>query len=391
VAERLSDRLVKSAYPERKVGLIWDAELRGFGLRLSPGAKSFILNYRRKSDGAQRRWTIGQFPAWSTAAAREEAARLKRAIDGGADPVGEHQGRRTAPTMAELCDRFIEEYLPRKRPSTQTSYRQQIEQEIRPALGKSKVASISFADCDGLHRTITKRGAPYRANRCIALLSRMFSMAVRWGLRPDNPCKGIERNFEQKRRRYLSPDELGRLTRTLAEYSDEVAANAVRLLLLTGARRGEVLAARWSDFDLESGTWSKPGSATKQKSEHNVPLSEAARQLLMQMRTGVASDFLFPKGDAHRRDIQHHWVALCRMAQIEGARLHDLRHTHASILASAGLSLPIIGALLGHATPVTTARYSHLFDDPLRRAVETVAAAVTGKPAAEIVALKAVQ
>jgi integrase len=178
----------------------------------------------------------------------------------------------------DLCDRFIADYVPRKRPSTQKSYRQKIEAEIRPALGRLKVAEVVFADVDGLHRTISKRGRPYRANRCIALLSRMFSLAIRWGMRTDNPCKGIERNQEHKRRRYLSAEELARLTLALAEHKDRQSADIIRLLLLTGARRGEVLAARWADIDLSAGVWSKPAAATKQKTAHHVPLSAATLQ-----------------------------------------------------------------------------------------------------------------
>src|SRR5262249_32918872 len=155
-------------------------------------------------------------------------------IDRGGNPVGELRAYREAPTVNDLCDRFIAEYLLRKRPSTQHTYRLQIENEIRPALGRLKVAEISFADCDSLHREITGRGTSYRANRITALVSRMFTMAIRWQWRTDNPCRGIERNQESKRRRYLSADELIRLGRALDEYSDQQSADIIRLLLLTG-------------------------------------------------------------------------------------------------------------------------------------------------------------
>ena len=392
MASKLTDGAVKAlAAPSSGARITYDSDVKGFGARVTAGgARSFVLNYRTRL-GRERRFTIGAFPDWKTTAARAEAAELKKLIDRGGDPLGEIEAGRDAPTMSDLCDRFLSDYLPRKRASTQASYRQQLEQEIRPALGRLKVAKVSFADVDAMHRAISKR-APYRANRCIALLSRVFSLAIRWGLRSDNPCKGIERNQEHKRRRYLSADELGRLTQALSEHADQEAANAVRLLLLTGARRGEVLAARWNDFDLTAGTWAKPGATTKQKTEHSVPLNEAARRLLLEMReSGNGSDWVFPKGEGHCTDIQHDWVALCRAAQIRGARLHDLRHTYASVLVSAGLSLPIIGALLGHTTAATTHRYAHLFDDPLRAATERASAIIAGKPSAAIVPLKAVQ
>ena len=162
------------------------------------------------------------------------------------------------------------------------------------------------------------------------------------------------------------------------------------MLLLTGARRGEVLAAKWDDINLDAGTWRKPGSATKQKTEHEVPLSAAARALLknLQERSAPKAVWLFPARDGHRKDIKDSWATICRAANIKGARAHDLRHTYASVLASAGQGLPIIGALLGHATPVTTARYAHLFDDPLRKAAEQAGAILSGQPSAEIVPLK---
>src|SRR5262245_45001887 len=201
---RLTDTEVRQlAAPERGNKITFDDTVKGFGVRVTAAnARAFILDYRRKLDGKQRRITIGSFPDWSTTAAREEAKRLKREIDGGADPVGEQKEARAAPTMADLCARFLEEYVPRKSPATQRDYRQQIPADILPALGDKKVAAVTFADVDALHRKISKR-APTHANRVVALLSRMFTMAIRWGMRPDNtnPCKGIERNQEGKRQR----------------------------------------------------------------------------------------------------------------------------------------------------------------------------------------------
>jgi integrase len=391
MADKLTDGIVK-ALPTPKSGsrITYDSEVTGFGARITAaGARSFILNYRTRL-GRERRYTIGTFGDWKTAAARTEAVELKKQIDRGGDPLGDIHAGRGAPTVADLCDRFVSDYLPRKRPSTQLSYGQQIEAEIRPALGRLKVAEVVFADVDRLHRAITRR-APYRANRCIALLSRMFSMAIRWGMRTSNPCKGIERNQEFKRRRYLSAEELGRLTMALASCRDQQSADIVRMLLLTGARRGEVLAARWNDINLATGTWNKPAAATKQKTEHQVPLSAAARALLSKLHAGANADaeWLFPARDGgHRKDIKDAWAAICRAAEIKGARAHDLRHTYASVLASAGQSLPVIGALLGHMTPTTTARYAHLFDDPLRKATEQAGAILSGQPSAEIVPLK---
>jgi integrase len=166
------------------------------------------------------------------------------------------------------------------------------------------------------------------------------------------------------------------------QYSDQQSANIIRLLLLTGARRGEVLAARWADFDSGFATWVKPGATTKQKTEHRVPLSAPARQLLTKIRrqVPVGVEWLFPANGSHRRDVKDAWAIICHTAKIDDVRVHDLRHTFASVLVSAGHSLPTIGALLGHTTAQTTHRYSHLADSPLRVATERAGAILSGQP-----------
>jgi integrase len=390
---KLTDNLLRRLpTPERGNKVTWDDAVKGFGIRVTAaGARAFILNYRRRGDGRERRYTIGSFPDWGTSAAREEAKRLKREVDGGADPIGEQEASRAAATVADLCARFERDYLPRKRATTQRVYRQQIAADILPALGKMKVAAVTHADIDAWHRRLSTR-APTHANRTIAVVSRMFSLAIRWGWRVDNPCKGVERNQENKRRRYLSGVELARLTKALAELRDQQAANAIRLLLLTGARRGELLAARWSDIDLVAGNWTKPANTTKQKVDHSLPLSAAACRMLAAMREEAGDDanWVFPasRGDGHRPHINEAWIAVCKTAQLPGVHLHDLRHTYASVLASAGLSLPVIGALLGHSTPIMTQRYAHLTDDPLRAATERASAILVGKAPAVVVPLK---
>jgi len=200
---RLTDSVIKRLpTPERGNQITYDDAVKGFGARVTAaGDRAFVLNYRRKLDGRERRITIGSFPDWNTTAAREEAKRLKRAVDGGADPVGEQEDSRAAPTVADLCARFERDYLPRNRPTTQRVYRQQIQTDILPAFGKTKVAAVSHADVDGFHHRLSAR-APTHANRTVAVLSRMFSLAIRWGWRTDNPCKGVERNQENKRHEY---------------------------------------------------------------------------------------------------------------------------------------------------------------------------------------------
>jgi integrase len=392
MAQRLTDRLVKTLpAPARGNTIAYDTEVRGFGCRVTAaGATAFILNYRRRSDGRERRYTIGSFPAWSVTAAREEAKQLKRTVDAGGDPVGAQQESRAAPTVADLCARFIEEHVTKQARRTQGDYRSIIRNDVLPALGTMKVAAVEFEHVERLHTRISKR-APIRANRMLSMTAKMFALAVKWKLRTDNPCRGVTRNREHLRKRYLKPDELIRLTQALAEDPNQQAADILRLLLLTGARKGEMLGATWGQFDLAASTWTKPAAGTKQRREHAVPLSAPARQLLARLRErDKATPWVFPGrgGGQPREDLKYSWRRICKAAGITGLRIHDLRHSFASHLVSAGFSLPVIGALLGHSQPVTTHRYAHLLDDPLRAATERVGAIITGKPSAEVVPLK---
>jgi integrase len=380
--KRLTDAAIKRLTPPESGNRItFDARPAGFGVRTTAGgSKAFIFNYRVKGTGQQRRITIGQVGDWTLGAARDEAKRLRKLVDNGSDPRGDFEDQREAPTVAQLCDRFEREHLPRKRPATQKAYRGLLDLHIRPHFGQhTKVADVTYADVDRLHRNVTaKRGSPYIANRCVAVLSKMFSLAIRWQMRSDNPARGIERNPETKRKRYLSGDELARLTTALAAHPDHQFANIIWLLLLTGARRGEVFAMRWADVALDNGIWSKPGSTTKQKTDHVVPLSAPAVTLLKKIKK--RGEFVFPGDGAsgHVVEIKKGWAALCDSAGITGLRVHDLRHSFASQLVSGGATLPLIGALLGHSNPATTARYAHLFDDPQRAAVEKIGAIIGG-------------
>jgi integrase len=379
----LTDAVIKRLpLPDKGSRKTYDDTGFGFGICVTAaGARSFILRYWTKA-GRQRCITIGTYPNWTVGAARIEARRLKRLVEQGADPLGDIEEARTAPTVVELCDRFQAEHLPRRRPGTAVNYELILRRHVRPYFGpRTKVAEVTVDDIEALHRKISE-DAPYAANRTVAVCSKMFSLAIRWGMRADNPCRGIERNPEGQRKRYLNGDELARLVRALAAHPDRQAADIIRALLLTGARRGEVLSMRWADVDLTSGTWTKPASATKQKTEHIAPLSAPARQLLSEIaaqQKKPLGSFVFPSDSesGHVVEIKRAWRTICKAAAITGLRVHDLRHSFASQLASGGASLPLIGALLGHSNPATTARYAHLFDDPQRSAVERVGAIIT--------------
>ncbi len=416
MAVQLTDKLVK-ALPAPPSGnrISYDAEVRGLGVRVtSAGAKAWVFGYR--AGGIERRMTIGDASAWTVRQARDRARELRRQVDAGEDPMAARHADRAAPTVNDLADRFEAEHLPKKRASTQDEYRRLLRNHIRPALGGKRVADLRHADVDGMHRKIAV-SAPYAANRAVAVVSKMLSLAVKWEIVQINVARGIERAPEEKRERYLTPAEIVRLGEVIAAHPERVSANAVRFLLLTGARKSEVLGAPWTAFDLAAGVWVKPSAATKQAKLHRVPLSAPARALLAAIRVeadrenarrladGLAPlPWVFPgANDNALGDIKHFWAAVTEkaglgeyvetkgpdgkralgpdgkpvMAWRANVRIHDLRHTYASVLASAGLSLPVIGALLGHTQASTTQRYAHLMDDPLRAATERAGAIIT--------------
>ncbi|HCC23904.1 MAG TPA: site-specific integrase, partial [Holosporales bacterium] len=206
----------------------------------------------------------------------------------------------------------------------------------------------------------------------LALLSKMFSLAMGWEWREDNPAKGIERYPEEKRDRWLNDEEIQVLWKVLEEYSNQSAACVFKLLILTGARKGEILHATWDQFDLEKGVWTKPSHLTKQKKKEHLPLSIEAIEILETMKSQASSSFLFP-GKVEGKSIQEikkAWDTIRKKSGFPDLRIHDLRHTHASHLVSSGLSLSIVGKLLGHTQASTTQRYAHLADEPLRQAAQ---------------------
>jgi integrase len=382
---KLTVRTVEAARPSTSEFVLWDAELSTFGLRVKPtGIKSYVLQFRNR-DGRSRRITIGRHGVLAPEEARRHARRLLAAVADGRDPAQERHDQLHAPSVAELAATYEAEHLPGKRPLSRRHDTAMIRADILPRLGAIKVASVCHDDVAALHRAVTAR-APIRANRVLAVASKMFSLAMRKGWRADNPCRGVPRNPENERRRFLSQNEIARLFDALAAYPRQEAANAVRLLILTGARAGEVMTATWDHFDLDAGVWIKPSQHTKQKREHRVPLSPPALELLARIRAASKGPYVVPGRDPNTPISQLHsvWGWITKRAKIDGARLHDLRHTYASILVSSGGSLPLIGALLGHTQARTTMRYSHLMDEPLREATARVADYIAGATAGRL-------
>jgi integrase len=378
---KLTKSVIEKLVPTSEDYVLWDSALPGFGIRVKPSSvKSYVVQYRNRKTGASRRKTIGQHGPLLTFHKAKERARiiLADALKGN-DPVADDRAVRAAPTVRQLAADYLEHHaIPKKRARSVENDRSMIDRIILPRLASKKVAAVQSRDIHSLH--VWMKNTPYQANRILALLSKMFSLAAKWGWRSDNPVKGIERYQEQRRERWLSDRELSRLLSVLATHPNQRAANAVRLQILTGARLGEVLKARWSDIDFDRGVWIKPSHHTKQKRTEHLPLSGPALALLADIRgkADPSKANLFPGNASGKplQDIKKFWKAVTAQCGIADYRLHDNRHTHASHLVSSGLSLEIVGRLLGHTNPTTTKRYAHIADDPLRAATERFGAKV---------------
>jgi integrase len=363
--------------------IFWDDDIAGFGARITAaGAVAFILNYR--INGRQRRHTIARWPAWTADAARDEAKDLWKDIRRGIDPQESRERQRTEPTVAELADDYLERHAqPYKRPGSIRNDLMMLKNQILPRLGRHRVNAVTRRDVQALHSSLRK--IPYHANRVLSLLHMMFSLAIGWGWCKENPATGVERFREEKRETWLSETQLHALSAALDAYPDQEAADALRLLILTGARMSEVLLAEWTHFDLKRGVWTKPSHHTKQKKIEHVPLNRAALSILADLAENRRSDYLFPGAkSASRVTLRRPWIQVLKAAGLASVelkpgkrgkmltrykptvRIHDLRHTFASHLVSRGESLHKVGRLLGHTSPQTTARYAHIDDAALR-------------------------
>jgi integrase len=383
--------------PETGELKLWDQELRGFGLRIrAGGTKSYILQYRN-AEGRTRRLTVGLCGRLTPEEARRMARQLLAAVERGEDPTQDLQDNRRAPTVAEFAVQYMELHArPKKKPRSVEKDEAILRLYILPALASRKLAAVTAADVARLHRDLGAH--PVQANRVVALLSKMCSLAEVWEMRPrgSNPCRGLRRYAERRRERFLSYSEFSRLGEVLAVIEAEgreapAAILAIRLLALTGARRDEILTLRWDFVDLERGVLRLPDSKTGAKI---IPLGAAAAQLLAAAPRMKDNPYVCPGRRSGGRlvGLQDPWQRIRERASLPGVRLHDLRHSWASTGAAGGLGLPIIGKILGHLHPITTHRYTHFCDDPLRAAADRVAgeidSAMRGGPRAEVIPLR---
>jgi integrase len=363
--------------PQGKEVVLRDTVLGGFEVRARGNTKTYAVRYRFGSGrGApMRRVTIGKHGSpWTPDQARAEARRLLALVALGKDPAGTKAETKVAPTVADLAERFLAEHAEAKRKtSTAREYRRLLDHVVLPALGKRRVADIVRQDVARLHHA--RRATPTEANRALAVLSTMFTMAERWGERPDgsNPCRHIEKYPQRRRERFLSPKELGRLGDVLASHQGSpFYAAAIKLLVFTGARLGEILGLQWQWIYFDRGEARLPDSKTGAKTLHLPPPAMAVLAELPRVK-GNPHVIVGGVAGAALVNLEKPWRAIRKQAGLEDVRLHDLRHSFASIAASGGMGLPIIGKILGHTQAQTTQRYAHLASDPVKAAAATVA------------------
>ena len=363
---KITKRTVDALVGQERERVVWDDDLKGFGVRVHPsGRRVYIVKTRYR--GRVIKMTIGPHGAVTPSYARVRAAVIITDARAGKNPVGRNAD---APTMIALGKRFLKEYVSTHcKPSTAEEYRRSVKLFIDPRIGRYRVPDIQRSDIAALHHDM--RDTPYQANRTLGVLSKMFNLAELWDLRPDgsNPCRHVKRFREEKRERFLSDIEYQRLGAALKEIEVDgtetaSAIAAVRLLMLTGCRLSEIQKLRWQHVDLGAGELRLPDTKTGAKV---VYLGDPAIAVLERIdrRDGNPWVIAGRKPESHLTDLQHPWRRIRARADLDDVRIHDLRHSFASGGLLVGEGLPMIGKLLGHTQVQTTARYAHLASDPV--------------------------
>lgn len=421
---------------------VWDTELRGFGVRCQKKEKVYI--YKKYYNGQQRWFSLGKPSEGMTVTkAREEAEKIIGKIRSEKDPAQHREDLKNRPTMKDLCERFLSDYAEEhKKPSSIRMDRKNIQNHILPLLGEKFVSDVTLTDIDRFKRAIkdgktakplsdsSKGGSPIKggsgaANRCLSLLSKAFNLSIRWGIRTTNPVQHVQKYKEKKIERFLSENEFMALANAIRSFEQKEETNpyaiaAIRLLIFTGARRGEILSLRWDAVNFDRQVIKLVDSKTGAKIIYlNPPALELLSTLERQSENPYVICGLKPK--SHLVDVNRVWrhirdratVNLCLQNEtiqdltklnliedenltlktlksltdkagielgsyLTDLRLHDLRHSFASIAVGGGMSLPMIGKLLGHTQTATTARYAHLADNPLKEANDAIGSRIQG-------------
>ncbi len=394
---KLTKQRVEKINPGEGDTITWDDGLTGFGVRVKPsGVRSYLVQYR-SAQGRSRRVTLGRHGVLTLDEARRRAKKLLGVVADGGDPAADREKYRKAPTVEELCDRYLVEHVAEhNKPSTAKEFRRLVEKRIKPAIGKLKVVDVTRADVIKMHRAMRK--TPRQANHAVAVLSKVFSLAELWGLRPDgsNPCRHVKRYAETERERFLAEVELSRLGAALAGAETEGTEQpsvtaAIRLLALTGCRLGEILGLRWDDVDLTGGAIdildAKAGGRAQTVGALTLALLDGLPR---------AGEWVLPGTSPDRAvsvsTVEKAWSRLRKQAGLEDARLHDLRHTVGTYAAHTGANAFLVRDKLGHKTLAMTGRYVGRDTDPLRALSDKVESRISAAMAggsAKVVALDA--
>ena len=385
--EKLTKRSIEALDPEPGGRLyLWDSKVKGLGVRcIGGGSRFFLLKYQR--EGRQAWITLGEFGVLTVDQARDLARKELAKLADGKDPAALRRAWKTDPTISELAEKFLKDHAgPKLKPTTLREYRRQFDAIILPALGKLRVSKVSAQDVARLH--VGLEATPILSNRVHALLSKLFNTAERWGLRPhgSNPCLGHQKFTEQSRERFLTDAELTRLGETLdavdADRSElPVVTEAIRFLLFSGWRLNEALTLRWDAVDRQARLIrlldTKSGAAT-------VDINPAMEDVLdrLQRRMKLGNPYVFPGAQEgqHLVNLRKPWLRICKVAKIQGVRLHDLRRTFGTVGASdAGLAHETIGKVLRHKQTSTTAIYARLAGQARRGASEKIGEAMARK------------
>jgi integrase len=414
---RLTKQIVDALPVTGKEYVKWCGKLSGFGCRVrGNGHKTFVVMYRAGGRNAvPRKVTIGTYGKLTVDQARVEASKILAKAQLGEDVAAERAKVRAEMTVSELCDEYMQEGVEHKKPTTIQSDISRIEAHIRPLLGRKRIGAVSRADVERFLRDVAQgktarekntgkrgrsivKGGRGTATRTVRLLGGIFTYAVRRDYVQANPCRGVQLYKDGTGDRFLKPEEFRRLGETLklAEteglpwkfnedrkakhrpkrpenqrevFSPHVVA-AIRLLMLTGCRLREILHLRWEEVDFERGILNLPDSKTGQK---KIVVPRAAIEILLGLERSSIYVIAGNSPDKPRADLQRPWQRITEHAELQGLRLHDLRHTYASIGAESGMGLVILGKLLGHKSTSTTQRYAHVGDDPLKRTSEHIA------------------